>query len=158
MNNKNGFEYEIIRITEKKELIPEAAEWFSKKWNIPKSAYIESMNDALSTEKGFPQWYLAIKGGKIIGGLGIIENDFHERKDLSPNVCAVFVEESARKNGIARALLNFVCNDMKEKGIDTLYLLTDHTSFYERCGWEYLCPVFGDGEKTPSRMYVHKSL
>lgn len=30
MNNKNGFEYEIIRITEKKELIPEAAEWFSK--------------------------------------------------------------------------------------------------------------------------------
>jgi len=26
MNNKNGFEYEIIRITEKKELIPEAAE------------------------------------------------------------------------------------------------------------------------------------
>lgn len=55
MNNKNGFEYEIIRITEKKELIPEAAEWFSKKWNIPKSAYIGSMNDVLSTEKGFPQ-------------------------------------------------------------------------------------------------------
>ena len=39
-----------------------------KKWNIPKSAYIESMNDALSTEKGFTQWYLAINGGKIIGG------------------------------------------------------------------------------------------
>lgn len=30
MNNKNGFEYKIIRITEKKELIPEAAERFSK--------------------------------------------------------------------------------------------------------------------------------
>ena len=44
------------------------------------------MNDALPTEKGFPQWYLAINGSKIIGGLGVIENDFHERKDLSPNV------------------------------------------------------------------------
>lgn len=128
-----------------------------KKWNIPKSAYIGSMNDALSTEKGFPQWYLAINGGKIIGGLGVIENDFHERKDLSPNLCAVFVEESAGKKGVARALLNLVCNDMKEKRIDTLCLLTDHTSFYEHCGWEILCPVFGDGEKTPSRMYVHKS-
>lgn len=30
MNNRNGFKYEIIRITEKKELISEAAEWFSK--------------------------------------------------------------------------------------------------------------------------------
>lgn len=115
------------------------------------------MNDALSTEKGFTQWYLAINGGKIIGGLGVIENDFHERKDLSPNVCAVFVEESARKNGVARALLSLVCNDMKEKGIDTLCILTDHTSFYEHCGREFLCPVFGDGEKAPSRMYVHKS-
>ena len=115
------------------------------------------MNDALSTEKGFPQWYLAINGGKIIGGLGVIENDFHERKDLSPNVCAVFVEESARKIGVARALLSLVCNDMKEKGIDTLCLLTDHTSFYEHCGREFLRPVFGDGEKTLSRMYVHKS-
>ena len=115
------------------------------------------MNDALSTEKGFPQWYLAINGGKIIGGLGVIENDFHERKDLSPNVCAVFVEESARKNGVARALLSLVCNDMKENGIDTLCLLTDLTSFYEHCGREFLDPVFGDGEKTPSRMYVQKS-
>ena len=114
------------------------------------------MNDALSTEKGFPQWYLAINGGKIIGGLGVIENDFHERKDLSPNVCAVFVEESARKIGVARALLSLVCNDMKEKGIDMLCLLTDLTSFYEHCGREFLYPVFGDGEKAPSRMYVHK--
>lgn len=95
------------------------------------------MNDALSTEKGFPQWYLAINGGKIIGGLGVIENDFHERKDLSPNVCAVFVEESARKIGVARALLSLVCNDMKEKGIDMLCLLTDLTSFYEHCGREF---------------------
>lgn len=115
------------------------------------------MNDALSTEKGFPQWYLAINGGKIIGGLGVIENDFHERKDLSPNVCAVFVEESARKIGVARALLSLVCNDMKENGIDTLCLLTDLTSFYEHCGREFFPPVFGDGEKAPSRMYVHKS-
>ena len=106
------------------------------------------MNDVFSTEKGFPQWYLAINGGKIIGGLGVIENDFHERKDLSPNVCAVFVEESARKIGVARALLSLVCNDMKENGIDTLCLLMDFILFYEHCGREFLCPVFGDGEKS----------
>lgn len=44
---------------------------------------------------------------------------------------------------------------MKSKGIGTLYLVTDHTSFYERYGWEFLCDVkCGGGEI--SRMYMHK--
>lgn len=127
-----------------------------KKWNIPKSAYIGSMNDALSTEKGFPQWYLAINGGKIIGGLGVIENDFHERKDLSPNVCAVYTEKFYRCKGIAGHLLSMVVEDMKSKGITPIYLLTDHTGFYERYGWEFLCIVQGNGESDMSRMYIHR--
>ncbi len=38
-------------------------------------------------------------------------------------------------------------------GIPALYLLTDHNSFYERYGWEFLCMVQGEGETEPSRMY-----
>ncbi len=103
-----------------------------------------------------PQWYLAIENNRIIGGLGVIENDFYNRKDLTPNVCAVYIEQDKRGNGIAGALLDYVCADMKEKGIDTLYLLTDHTAFYERYGWEFFCMVQGDGEPELSRMYVHR--
>ena len=103
-----------------------------------------------------PQWYLAMKEDQIIGGMGVIENDFHNRKDFAPNVCAVYVEESWRCQGVAGALLDFVCEDMKERGIDTLYLLTDHTSFYERYGWKFLCMAQGDGEEEMARMYVHK--
>lgn len=95
-------------------------------------------------------------GEKIIAGLGVIENDFHDRKDLTPNVCAVYVEENHRKQGIAGDMLNFVCKDMKEKGIDTLYLLTDHTGFYEHYGWEFYCMAQGDGEDEMSRMYIHR--
>lgn len=36
------------------------------------------------------------------------------------------------------------------------YLVTDHTAFYERYGWEFLCMVQGDGETNMSRMYVHQ--
>ena len=50
-----------------------------------------------------------------------------------------------------------VCDEFNAKGIDTLYLLTDHISFYERYGWEFLCMVQGDGEPVMSRMYVHKN-
>ena len=44
---------------------------------------------------------------------------------------------------------------MLEKGIDTLYLITDHTSFYERYGWEFLCLV-EEEEGGLCRMYVHR--
>ena len=110
-----------------------------------------------AAEKGpVPQWYLAVDGDAVLGGLGVIENDFHTRKDLTPNVCAVCVEEACRRRGIAGALLNHACRDMAELGVGTLYLLTDHTSFYERYGWEFLCMVRGDGEEQPSRMYVRR--
>ena len=44
---------------------------------------------------------------------------------------------------------------MARQGIGTLYLLTDHTGFYERYGWQFFCMAQGDGEDTPSRLYIH---
>ena len=147
---------EILKIREHPELAERAAQWYHSKWGIPLNAYVESIDDCLKREKSVPQWYLAMENGEIVGGLGVIENDFHERKDLAPNVCAVYTEKEHRCKGIAGKLLNFVCEDMEKFGIDTLYLLTDHTSFYERYGWEFLCMVQGDNAPDMTRMYIHR--
>ncbi len=101
-------------------------------------------------------WYLCLDGNKTVGGMGVIENDFHDRKDLAPNVCAVYTEEACRGKGIAGQPLTIVVDDMKSKGITPIYLVTDHTGFYERYGWEFLCMVQGDGEPDMSRMYIHR--
>lgn len=148
-------DYQIIRLTDQPEIKEQAALWFHQKWKIPFEAYMESMEDCLLQKSPIPQWYVAMEGNRIIGGLGVIENDFHSRKDLTPNVCAVYTEEDRRCKGVAGALLNYVCGDMKNRGIDTLYLLTDHISFYERYGWEFFCMAQGDGEPHMSRMYIH---
>nr|WP_326171367.1 GNAT family N-acetyltransferase [uncultured Oscillibacter sp.] len=148
-------DYQIIRLTDQPEIKEQAALWFHQKWKIPFEAYMESMEDCLLQKSPIPQWYVAMEENRIIGGLGVIENDFHSRKDLTPNVCAVYTEEDRRCKGVAGALLSYVCGDMKNKGIDTLYLLTDHTSFYERYGWEFFCMVQGNGELHMSRMYIH---
>ena len=147
--------YEYITLRQRPELKDTAANWFHEKWGVPTEAYLECMNDYLdkTTEYG---WYLALDGDKIIGGLGVIENDFHNRPYLAPNVCAVYTEEEYRKQGIAGNLLNFVVDDLRAKNITPLYLVTDHTGFYERYGWEFLCMVQGDGEPEPTRMYTHK--
>lgn len=147
--------YQYVTLREMPEIKEQAAEWFHSKWGVPKEAYLECMNAYLKKETEYG-WYLCIDGETIVGGLGVIENDFHDRKDLAPNVCAVYTEENYRGKGIAGKLLNMVVEDMKEKGVSPLYLITDHTSFYERYGWEFLCMVQGDGEEEMTRMYIHR--
>ncbi len=134
----------------------EIAVWFHERWHIPLEVYRESIRECLGKEAGVPQWYVISRGNRIIAGCGVIENDFHERKDLTPNVCAVYVDEEFRNQGFAGFMLQYVCDDMAAMGFDTLYLLTDHIGFYERYGWQFLCMARGsDGEL--SRMYVHYS-
>lgn len=148
-------ENRYISLRECPALTERAAEWFHQKWGVPTEAYLECMNAYLNrrTEYG---WYLCLHEGKIVAGLGVIENDFHERKDLTPNICAVYTEPEYRSHGIAGRLLDMAVDELRKIGISPVYLLTDHTGFYERYGWEFLCMVRGDGEDELSRMYVHK--
>ena len=147
---------DVIRLTDRPEMKNEMASWFHKKWGVPLEAYLESMDKCLAGSGAVPQWYVAVEDTRIIGGLGVIDNDFHDRKDLRPNVCAVYTEPDKRGNGVAGVLLDFVCKDMKKTGVDTLYIVTDHDSFYERYGWEFFCTVQGEGDTKRSRVYVHK--
>lgn len=147
---------EILNLREEKERISKAAYWFHEKWEVPMEAYKESMQAAVENNSSIPQWYIVVEGNKIIAGAGVIENDFHKRKDLTPNLCALYVEEEYRCQGIAGKLLDYVCNDMKEMGIETLYLITEHTSFYEKYDWRFLCMVEEEDEPKQIRMYVHE--
>ena len=146
--------YSCITLREKPDLKETAANWFHGKFSVPTEAYLKCMEEYLS-EKTEYGWYLCLAGDKIIGGMGVIENDFHDRKDLFPNVCAVYTEPEYRCKGIAGRLLKMVIEDLRIKGISPVYLVTDHTGFYERYGWEYLCMVQGDGEQEISRLYIH---
>ena len=96
--------YQYVTLREVSERKTTAAEWFHSKWGVPTEAYLECMDAYLDkeTENG---WYLCLDGDQIVAGMGVIENDFHDRKDLAPNVCAVFTEENYRGQGIAGNLL-----------------------------------------------------
>ena len=77
-----------ITLRDRPELKDVAVMWFHSKWDVPEQAYLNCMTDYLNKETEYG-WYLCLDGDKIVGGLGVIENDFHDRKDLKPNVCAV---------------------------------------------------------------------
>ena len=95
-------EYRYVTLREAPERKDAAADWFHSKWRVPREAYLECMEGYLSGETEYG-WYLCLDEDRIVGGMGVIGNDFHDRKDLSPNVCAVYTEEDCRGQGIARA-------------------------------------------------------
>ncbi len=159
------FAHRIDTIGNNPQWSQEAATWFAEKWGIPAEAYLESMNESAPMHTGdnqsanmhpVPQWFIVRDCNNpenpIIAGCGIIENDFHDRPDLSPNLCALFVEERFRNRGLATQLLDAARTYVGAHGIDSLYLITDHTNFYEKLGWEYLGYVNAD-DGTAMRMY-----
>lgn len=149
---KNGTHLRLVEVAQEPQRLEEAARWFQDKWHVPLDAYLESMNDSLTAKTCVPRWYLVLDGERIVAGGGIIENDFHERKDLKPNFCALYVEPEYRNQGLARWLLDRGRSDAGKSGLRRLYLITDHEDFYEKCGWRLSTMVQCDSGEV-SRLY-----
>lgn len=149
-------EHNIIMLSDCPDMIPKAAEWFHSKWGVSAEDYADSMRMSLDTDCGVPMWYIMIDGGNIIAGLGVIENDFHKRPDLAPNICAVYVDEAYRGQGLMRALLKRAVRDLARHGTKYTYLITDHVGLYEKCGWD-LYGMVEENNGRATRMYYIKT-
>ena len=89
-------QYKIISIRNQPEYSERAIDWFASKWNIGRREYEKSIHDCINKSERLPQWYLAIdENDEIIGGCGLIQNDFVDRTDLFPYLCALYVEKKA---------------------------------------------------------------
>ena len=147
--------YQYVTLREMPAVKEQAAEWFHSKWGVSKEAYLECMNAYLKKETEYG-WYLCLDGERIIGGLGVIENDFHDRKDLAPNVCAVYTEEAYRGKGNSRKIIEYGSGRYEGKRCLTTLFNNGSHLLLERYGWEFLCMVQGDGEEEMTRMYIHR--
>lgn len=61
-----------------------------------------------------------------------------------------------RGRGLAGRLLDTAVKDMKTAGTGTLYLITDHSSFYEKYGREFFCMAQPDDEPEKMRIYIYR--
>lgn len=99
-------EYQYITLREMPEWMVPAAEWFHGKWGVPTEAYLECMKAYLHKETEYG-WYLCLNGNQIIGGLGVIENDFHDRKDLTPQYLCCFHSRKFPLSGYCRKFTEY---------------------------------------------------
>jgi len=138
---------DIINIRHSPHLINPAANYFSSKWNVAKQVYHDSISDSITTQNPLPRWFLMMDGEEILGSFGLIENDFMKRTDLSPWICAIYIEEHLRGNNLGSALLEHGRKEAAALGFTNLYLCTDHVGYYEKYGWQYIGneeSTFGD--------------
>ena len=135
----NKLNYRIISIKDSPMYSERAIDWFTSKWGIERKEYEKSFWDCLNKNESLPQWYLVFdEEDEIIGGCGLIQNDFVDRTDLFPYLCALFVEKKARGHALGAKLLENARREGLKLGFDKLYLCTDHTKYYEKYGWQYI--------------------
>jgi len=129
---------QTINIREYPEWLNKAADYFATRWGIDKSIYAYSINASLSTKYPVPRWYLMLRDGEIIGGYGLIDNDFMAKTDLCPWLCALYIEPAERGQQLGVQLLEHSRTEAAKLGFEKLYLNTDHVGYYEKYNWRYI--------------------
>ena len=144
----------VINIRKHPEYAEQAIAYFTKRWGNQR-IYEDCIVNSLATTSPLPVWYLLMDGKQIVGGVGLITNDFISRMDLWPWLCALYIEEGYRGQNLAKLLIDELKNDTLELGFQSLYLATDHIGYYEKFGFEYIADGYhpwGD----VSRIYEFK--
>lgn len=71
-----------------------AIEFFQNSWkSVSQIIYEDCISNSINARDSLPQWYLLECDKEIIGGAGLITNDFISRGDLYPWICALFIKE-----------------------------------------------------------------
>lgn len=97
------------------------------------------------TPDALPITFVVVDGDTLLGTVGLWRCDLISRQDLWPWMAALYVDESARGIGLAKALQQHVLDYARLKGYAELYLYSHCRDFYERFGWLY----YGDALDYP---------
>lgn len=129
----------ILSVRDQPAIAPQAIAWFQQEWATEDSAmvYEDAISRAIGARNPLPQWYLLLKGEVIIGGAGLIANDFISRCELYPWLCALSISPEERGKGYASALIEHIARHTAQLGFNQLHLCTDMEGFYERSGFRY---------------------
>ncbi|MEI2301014.1 GNAT family N-acetyltransferase [Ensifer sp. MJa1] len=99
-------------------------------------AHIDPMIDG----NGVPFALVAHSDGIYLGSVFVIENDLDERPQYAPWIAALWVEEEARRQGIAATLIAVARREISALGHDTCYLCAsaENSPYYLARGFKQI--------------------
>ncbi len=89
-------------------------------------------------ENRFEDWetvFAAVENDEIVGFCTFLKTDYYPENRYSPWISSIFVDEQHRGNYISRAMIKSAEQYAKETGFGSVYIPSDMTGFYEKCGF-----------------------
>ncbi|MEI6056541.1 MAG: GNAT family N-acetyltransferase, partial [Lentisphaerota bacterium] len=154
---------EINYLFHKKHLIKEIASLFYKEWSYlhPQKTlkgFQNSIAERVNIDK-IPLAVVATKKEEFIGTACIKEFDMDTRKDLSPWLAGVYVQEKYRGMRIGGMLKSRIYKEAERIGIKKLYLFTPTAeAYYRKHGWVPIAQEIYNGTNVVvMEIYLHSS-
>ena len=108
-------------------------------------------------DKELPKCFMLLKDENIIGFYQLVEQELIERKDLSPWITCVFIDEQERGKRLSSILLKHGRTVAGKLGYSKVCLTTDHIQFYEKFGFKEIgLDKFVWGR--PTKIYEHDTI
>jgi len=137
----SGNAFEIVYLCDHPQHAETAAKWIFDEFidGIKDRTYgqvVESWK--ISNKDKLPVRLVAVKDGRCLGAIAIVENDLRCR-DYTPWLASLYVDAAHRNKGIGRGLIERVKEIAREMGYKEIYLRTEHAGgYYRKLGWQYV--------------------
>jgi len=104
-------------------------------------AHVRAKVEASIAGGAFPFTLVAHERGTFIGTVSVVESNMEPRRDLSPWLSALWVDEQYRRRGWGSALLTSAIEKARANGRTDIFLATkpNRRRFYETRGWRSIC-------------------
>ncbi|ULL16131.1 GNAT family N-acetyltransferase [Paenibacillus sp. H1-7] len=147
----------IKSITECPQRKRELTEFVIEKWPQVKKVVLPTIEESVTSAGVFPFTFLLLKNEKIIGFYQLIEQEFVTRKDISPWIAPLFIDENERGQALGAFLLAHARKIAGQLNYDKVYLATDHIRYYEKYGFREIgLDMFEWGR--PTKLYEHDTI
>jgi len=132
-------------------------DYVANNWKAVLYPFTDVLSEIFSGEKELPKCYMMLKDGKIIGFYQLVKQELIIRKDLSPWITCMFVDEQERGQRLSSKLLEHGRTVAGKLGYTKVYLTTDHIQFYEKFGFREIgLDKFVIGR--PTKIYEHDTI
>lgn len=148
---------QIVSLIEKPELADEVIVYANQNWSPVSKYFAQVVHQVLTCCGSLPQCFILLKSGQIIGFYSLLEQDFVERKGLSPWIATIFIDEKERGKRLCKEILVHGRTIAGDLGFDKVYLSTNHIQLYEKYGFEEIgLDMFVWGR--PTKIYEHSAI
>ena len=128
----------IVSLEERPDALPVVASWLWHEWGRRKGRTIAQVTARLTNRpaSGFEQTFVWLNHDVPVATASLVEADLESRPDLSPWLAGVFVNPPFRGRGHAAALVRRIEDFARARGVETLWLHTEHAAgLYAKLGW-----------------------